>query len=438
MNRKFCFTLPLLLTVTFGSAIAFPAKGQETNVAPGTNAVTLDALIAEAGRNNPELRALEAGAAAARGEVVTAKTWDNPDFGITPGVYRQDNGSGGDTSFGHVGFELKQTILFPGKRALMRAVAEKNVQTRELALAGFQTQLAIQVRRSFYELLAVRQIVALKEQQMTLAGTFVEAARKKVEGGFAPEFEQTKAEVELATAQKALRDAQAQEAVARTALNSLAGREPEAPLTPAGTLTETVAVPDEATLLKQAMERNPSLKVQTAEVERTGLSLALTKKSRLPDFTIGPTVEYQQPEQVYGIGISLPLPLWNRKKGEIATATAEQQRALAELDALRRDVARDTSSAWQLLTSAKESLALYTPEFRDKLKSALDAAAQSYGEGRTSLLIYLETQRTYYDTEADYFETLQKLYDAQAALEAALGVPLSKLKTPVESPKNDK
>lgn len=434
MNRKFCFNLPLLLAVALASAIAFHAEGQETNAAPGPNLVTLDALIAEAVRNNPELRALEAGVAAARGELITAKTWENPQVSVVPGVYHEP-ASG---SFGHVGFEFGQTILFPGKRALLRAVAEKNVEVRKLALAGFQTQLAIQVRRAFYELLAAGRVVTLKEQRVTLAESFVEAARKKVEGGFAPEFEQTKAEVEVAAARKALREAQAQEGVARTVLNSLAGRGPDAPLTPAGTLSETVAVPDVAALLNQALERNPSLKIQAREVERTGLSLALTRKSRLPDFTVGPTVEYQQPEQIYGFGISLPFPLWDKKKGAIATATAEQQRALAELDRLRRDIARDTTSAWRLLTAAKESLAIYTPEFRSKLKSALDAAAQSYAEGRTSLLIFLEAQRTYYDTEADYFETLQKLYDAQAALEAALGVPLSELPKPTESPKKDK
>jgi cobalt-zinc-cadmium efflux system outer membrane protein len=169
------------------------------------------------------------------------------------------------------------------------------------------------------------------------------------------------------------------------------------------------------------------LKIQAAEVERTGLSLALTKKSRLPDFTVGPSVEYREGEQIYGLGISLPFPLWDKKKGPITTATAEQQRALAELDTLRRDIIREVSSAAQLLAAARESLAIYTPAFRGKLKSALDNASQSYAEGRTSLLVYLETERTYYDTEAGYYETLQRLYDAQAALEAGLGMPLNAL-----------
>ena len=85
------------------------------------------------------------------------------------------------------------------------------------------------------------------------------------------------------------------------------------------------------------------------------------------------------------------------------------------------------TTAAQNLTAEQEALAFYTPALRDKLKAALEAAAQGYAEGRTPLLLYLESQRTYFDTQADYFETLQKEFAAQAELESALGVPLNQL-----------
>ena len=62
---NFC-SLPLLLAVALGSAVAFPVKGQDTNAPPDANVLTLDAVIRLALENNPELRALEAGVAAAR------------------------------------------------------------------------------------------------------------------------------------------------------------------------------------------------------------------------------------------------------------------------------------------------------------------------------------------------------------------------------------
>jgi outer membrane protein, heavy metal efflux system len=432
MKRNIYCSFLLLLVWALGCVAVLAQQTNapfDTAAAEQRDATTLETLISEAWTNNPEVRIFEAAVAGARGELLTAKTWDNPEASFAPGaVHTTETGSASRTGF-HGDFGVSQTILFPGKRALQRAVAEKAVETRQLALSAFRTQLAIQVHRSFYSLLAARQVVALRQRHLDLAQSFLQAARKKVEGGFAPDFEQTKAEVDVAGGQKSWREAQAEEAVALTSLNSLVGRKLDASVTIVGEFSESPSVPDEATLLNHALAQNPSLKIQAAEVERSGLSLALTKKSRLPDFAVGPSVEYREGEQIYGLGISLPLPLWDKKKGPISTATAEQQRAMAEFDTLRRDIVRDVSSAAHLLAAARESLAIYTPAFRGKLKSALDNASRSYAEGRTSLLVFLETERTYYDTEAGYYETLQRLYDAQAALEAGLGIPLNALET---------
>lgn len=397
------------------------------NDTSGANVVPLDAAIRLALTNNPDLRVLAADIAAARGEVTTTTTWQNPDLSVAPGLKTIREPS--ETQF-HGNFGVEQTFEWPGKRALRRAVAEKNVAVRQLALTGFRSQLAIQVRRAYFTLIATHEVVALRVQRLTLAKSFVEAAKKKVEGGYAPEFEATKAEVEVVSAQKTLREAQAQQDAARVALNSLMGRQPNEPLMATGALGNEVALPNQTTLLEQSLARNPGLKVQEAEAERTGLSLRSIRKARLPDFKVGPNLEYTRDEQIVGFGVSLPLPLWDKKKGEIATATATQEKALAEVEKLRREILRDVTTASQNFTAAKDSLTFYTPALRDKLKTALDAAAQSYSEGRTPLLLYLESQRTYFGTQADYFETLQKTFETQAELESAIGVPLDQLSQP--------
>src|ERR1035437_3928562 len=432
MKRKILCSLPLLLAVALGSAMVLPAKGQGMNTIPGTNVLTLDAAIRLALDNNPEIRVLVADIASARGEVTTARTWQNPEISVAPGFKTVRDPS--TTEF-HGDFGLEQSFEWQGKRALRRAVAEKNAAVRRLALAGFRSQLAIQVRRACFTSLATREVVTLCEQRLVLAKAFEAAARKKVEGGYAPEFEATKAAVEVVGAQKSRREAQAQHDAARAALNTLMGRNPVEPLTVAGVLDGSIKLPDQPRLLEQSLGQNPSLKIQEAVAERTGLSLQSIRKSRLPDFKVGPSLEYTRDEQIVGFGLTLPLPFWDNKKGEIATATAEQEKALAELDKLRREILRDVATASQNLKAAKESLAFYTPALRAKLKVALDAAEQGYAAGRTPLLLYLESQRTYFDTSADYFDTLQKTFAAQAELESALGVPLNKLSQPPTEPK---
>ena len=397
--------------------------------AQDTTPLTLEQLIAEAQANNPEIVALTADVAAAQGGAATAKAWMNPALSVSPGLAHSRSPLNDEF---HGEFSLEQTFEFPGKRSLRRAVAEKDVELRQLALAGFRHQLSIRVRRAYHAALAAREVQSLKEQRLALASDFEGAARKKVEAGFAPDFEAIKSEVEVVAARKELREAQADVAAVRAELNTLLGREPSAPLEVTGTLDPSTPFPDRSTLMQQALERNPALKVQTAEVERAGLNIEVIRKSRLPDFTIGPNVEYVENEQIYGLGVAMTLPLWDRKKGQTATATAEQQRALADLETLRREILRDVAVVVQNLNAARESLAYFTPSLRASLKDALDAAAQSYGEGRTTLLTYLEIRRTYFDSEAAYFETLKRLYDAEAELESAIGMPLTELQPPTD------
>lgn len=424
--------MPRLLAVALGMAGLWSAKAQAPDPAPVGEVMTLDAAIRLAQSDNPEIRVLSADVASAQGEAITAQTRPNPEASVAPGFDTTSNPA--ETKF-YGEFGLEQTFEWPGKRALRQALAEKDIALRRLALAGFRSQLAIQVRRAYFTLLAAGKIVSLREQRLALAESFVAAARKKAGDGYAPEFEVTKAEVEVVSAQKTLREAQARQAAARVALNALTGRRPGDPLAVAGALDSTLQLPGQTTLLEQALAQNPAVQIQAAEVERTGLNLQATRKSRLPDFKAGPKLQTSRDEQIVLFALTLPLPIWDQKKGEVATAAAGQEKARAELDKLRREILRDVATAAQNLTAAAESLAFYTPALRDKLKSALDAAAQGYAEGRTPLLLYLESQRTYFDTQADYFDTLQKLYETRAELESALGVPLDRLANPINETK---
>lgn len=424
MKRQKFFGLPLLFWVVLGSVGALSGLSQEPSPAPDNGSLTLEAAIRIAQTDNPEIRVLASDIAAARGEVTTAKTWQNPEVFVAPGFSKERINSSAEF---HGDFGLEQTFEWPGKRALRRSLAEKNVALRQIELAGFRSQLAIQVRRTYSTLWVTREVVALREQRLAFTKMFAATAKKKFADGFAPEFEATKADVEVMSAQKQLREAQAQNDAALASLNALMGRKPSLAIRVMGTVDSTIPLPGQFTLFEQAMARNPGVKAQESMAERSGVALQSIRKSRLPDFKAGPTLEFSRDEQIAGFGITIPLPFWVRKRGEIATATAEQEKARAELEKLRHEIFRDVTTASQNLLAAKESLAFYTPALKDKLKASLTTAAQSYSEGRTSLLVYLELQRTYFDTESDYFATLQKMLEARAELESALGFSFDEL-----------
>ena len=172
------------------------------------------------------------------------------------------------------------------------------------------------------------------------------------------------------------------------------------------------------------MTRNPSLRTQEMQAQLAGLNLRKTRLGRHPDFAVGPRVEYTDREQTYGLGATVALPLWNQSQGEIQTARAEEQKEVAAAEKLRAEIAGAVTKASATLDVSREQLALYTPAFLDKLKAFVSQAEKSYAQNVTTVLIYLDAKRTYFDALASYYETLGHVATSRAELESAIGVPI--------------
>jgi cobalt-zinc-cadmium efflux system outer membrane protein len=387
------------------------------------NPLTVSEAVSEALKNNPELRGLAADMVAAKGEVVTARTFPNPELIVEPGA-RQTQGPEGSRSDFHANFELSQLFEFPGKRALKIALAERDLTIRQVALEGFRFQLSTEVRRVFFDLLAAQKIVGLRNEQVESARVFFASTRERTERGYASEFETVKSQADLVAAQKALREAEAKQLEARVTLNSLLGRQAAAPLDITGSQENLAPRGSGDNFRALALARNPSLRAKYLEAERAGLKLRATRFGRRPDFAIGPRVEYLPNEQTYGLSITVALPFWDQKKGEIQAATAQQQRALAETEKAQIEIGSAVTKAAEKLEVTKKELALYTPDLLAKLKGFVTQAEKQYAQSTTTLLIYLDAKKTYFDTLADYFGALGNLATVRTELEAAVGVPL--------------
>jgi cobalt-zinc-cadmium efflux system outer membrane protein len=319
---------------------------------------------------------------------------------------------------------LSQPFHFPGKRELLVSIAERNVELRKLGTDGLRFQLSAAVRKAFYELLSAQRIIELRHQQLESAQTFQQAATRRAETGYASDFEAVKSQGDVITAKKLLGAAEGEIAAARVELNSLLGREPLALFEVTGTLDDVAAKRPLPELLAIAFSENPSLRVQAMKAELAGLNLRKARLARKPDFSVGPSLEYSKSEQVLGLSASFELPSKGYGRGEIQSATAEQRKVLAETDALRREIVGAIAKAATQLITARSQLALYSPTYLDQLKAVVEQAEHSYALNATSLLIYLDAKRTYFDTLADYYEAIAEVASSRAALESAVGVPL--------------
>jgi cobalt-zinc-cadmium efflux system outer membrane protein len=164
--------------------------------------------------------------------------------------------------------------------------------------------------------------------------------------------------------------------------------------------------------------------VAAAEANLQAAELAITRERRnvfgITSFQVGvewhdPTVDPPENRKLTVLGLSVPLPLFNRNQGAIAQAYAERDRARAELTAVRL-VARQ-----RLVEALHELASLRARVARDQeLVVSADRVAskslEAYREGASALPAVLEARRTAREVLGQYIDDLTALITLQAEL----------------------
>jgi cobalt-zinc-cadmium efflux system outer membrane protein len=165
--------------------------------------------------------------------------------------------------------------------------------------------------------------------------------------------------------------------------------------------------------------------IAAAEASVTAAELALARERRsvigAPSVQLG--IEWGDPAEdppnklLPTIGVSIPLPLFNRNQGPIAQAQAERERARVGLAATRLAVRQ------RLMEGLRERESLRARVARDQalVVSAERVATKSltaYREGASGLPAVLEARRTARDVLAQYIDDVAALLTVESELRA--------------------
>lgn len=181
--------------------------------------------------------------------------------------------------------------------------------------------------------------------------------------------------------------------------------------------------PDE--LLATALARNPSLRAMREDVQRAEASLALARKSGVPDFSLGLEVDVKANPTMFRPSAGMSLPIWRDKiAAEIAAAQAAKRAAEARLTAEQVQIAAELASMLFMYRESVRDDALLTDKLLPKSRQSLDAARAGYVNGRASFLDVIDAQRTLLDFELEGIEarTQRELSLASLSLTIA-GLP---------------
>ncbi len=426
----------LILVGVLGSA----ARGAETNEAStavtATNAATLDALVAETLERNPELKFYEAEIAAAKGGRKTAGLLANPE--LSGGVGNKTIRGGGLNAEGVAwSVSVVQPFEWPGRLGLRKAIANRDVELAELGYARFKVALAGRVRTLAYGLFAAEEKATATREVAERFKALREVLVQRDPAGLTPLLETRVIEATELTMQRKASDATLATQSALLEMNQLRGVAPDTRLAVSQTHLEFRPAESLETLTALAHTNNFELRLRAIELAQQGFRVDLAKNERYPAISLGPTISEENAgdrERIIGLGVSLPLPLWNRNKGNTQTAMARQMQAEVSLNVTAREVERKVIEAALTYETKLRQMSSWRADSVEHFREAAELADRHYRLGAVQISVYVELQKQYLEAVESLVDTKKEALEAAQNLELLTGLtlPLSSTTTKEE------
>ncbi len=396
--------------------------------------VDVDALVARALTEHPELAAARAEVDAARARLQQAGLRPNPMLDLAG----QQNVTGSDNS---VSVGVTVPLDLNGRKEGRLAVAEREIEVKGAQLADRERRLRAEIRLKAGEVLAAARNLAVTRELLDVNRRGLALMEERVRRGAAPPLEGSLLLVEVNRLDAAQQLMESRVEVLHLQLKALAGLPPEAPIDVGGALEAPTVRADRASGLARAAAIRPDIRAARAEAAMARARIQKEEAEGRWDASVN--VGYQRQEtgfgglsgitdrggtrpiqdtfHMVGGGLTITLPVRNRNEGNIKAAQAETRAAERRREFLELVVRQEVASAFSQYEAARRSLDTYGRGVRDVARQNLDTVRQSQALGRIPLLDVIAEQRRLIEVENGYTEILKQVYDAAVEIERAIG-----------------
>jgi cobalt-zinc-cadmium efflux system outer membrane protein len=422
-----------------GSAPPAPSSLAERGAsgAGASNELTVEALVQEALEKNPELNFYRTEIAAAKGERRTASTWTNPELSSQVGAKRAQDAQTGLTGEGLAwSVSVMQTFEYPGRIGLRKAIANRQIQLAELGLEQFKATLVARTRAAAFEVFEAQAKADAADEVAERFRALTEVLVQREPAGVTPLLETRIIEANTLTAQRKASEAKQAARVALVRLNQLRGRPAAEVVRIARPVIAFERLDSIEGLIDRAGTNSFELRLRQVELEQQGFKVSLAKNERYPGVSVGPFYSQDQSghvgekERILGVGVTVPLPLWNRNQGHIETARAREEQAATSLRLAQRDIERKVVENAAAYEWRLEEMSRWRSDSATKLREAAELADRHYRLGAVPVTTYVELQKQYLEAVEAILDTKHDALQSAQELEILTGLPFYKVEGP--------
>jgi outer membrane protein TolC len=409
-------------------------------------AVTLDACIAAALRQNPDVRAASERVKAAQASLREAQSAYYPRLGASAAYARTDNppqafmmqlnqrsaslqsdfNNPEDTDNLALSLGLQYRLFDFGRRELDTRMAREGSEISQLVLRGLQNELIHQVTRGYYAVLQAEAFTAVREETVQTLEESLRVARERLAAGGAVKTDVLNLDVQLAQANDELIRSRNGVALSLAALNTAIGADLAGTNDMPVKMELLAARPEAVTDPAVVRERPEYLAAeQMAIVRNAGVQKARRQYAPVVngfgsmDWNSGGASEF---EQSYMVGVQAEVTLFDgfQRSAGVANAEAQERAARDDVDKAANNLKLDLVSAslqageaWDRLAVARKSI--------ENAEEALRITREKYKLGAADIPELLTAQVGLSGTRTRNVAALYDCLTALSNLERARG-----------------
>ncbi|MCW5555510.1 MAG: TolC family protein [Verrucomicrobiae bacterium] len=291
---------------------------------------------------------------------------------------------------------LMQEFPGPGKLKAAADVATAESRTKYFLFETSVLQTAFSLKRAYYQLWFLDENVRINRQTLALLAELEETARAQNAAGkvtlqdvYRAQIEQDQLTTEIENLEDSRRPLVAQ-------LKGALGltRDQADPPQPKQFESTPLDLNGDA-LLDTAFARNPRLKTMEADVRMAEAAIALARKSKVPDFSLGLMADAKASPTMFRPLAGMTLPIWRDKiAAQVAQAQANKRAAEARLSSEQIMVTVDFAMKSYDYREITRNLVLLQEKLIPKAKQSLEIARAGYLSGQIDFFNLLDAERT--------------------------------------------
>jgi outer membrane protein, heavy metal efflux system len=375
--------------------------------------LTLSDAIAMARRNSPRIHEAAAMTERARAGALTAGAYTNPSVEVYEGKQYSRPVANPGTPGLLQHYAASQTIEIPTERRARKKAARFGIEGSQSSAQVTALSVIADAKHAFYNALRQREEIQHSEENLQLVEDLRRRVEVEVRTGEKGRLELTRAEAELARARFAVRSAELEYANAIANLRVTIAAPADANLDPQGDFEpRTLLLPLEE-LRKQVLDTHPLIAESHANTQAAQATLDRERALRIPAPVAFGEFENQPDLRFWRVGATIAIPLWDRRRGQIADARSAISQSNAVLNQRQLELVAALERAYEQYQLADQQATSLEAGSLRAAESAVDAAKAAYRFGERGIVEVLDAQRVLQSVRGD-------LLDAQFARQSAM------------------